>query len=108
MPGVFLPIPLAPTEQAAVLGAELGPSFATDGQPPRPGCGYGDDNHDHQARRPGQDSSESAAREKGLGDKNHPHTAPPGQAPDDGGAGTPASAAVCKEEPALGQLDTRN
>ncbi len=56
---------------------------ASAATPPRPGCGYGDSNHAHQAA-PGQDPM-GLRPGKGSGDRNHPHTAPPGQAPDDGG-----------------------
>jgi len=52
-------------------------------QTPRPGCGYGDDNHNHQAV-PGLDPL-NLRPGAGKGDKNHPHTAPPGQAPAGGG-----------------------
>ena len=51
--------------------------------PPRPGCGYGDTNHAHQAA-PGQDPL-NLRPGMGAGDENHVHTAPPGQAPVDGG-----------------------
>ncbi len=52
-------------------------------EPPRPGCGYGDDNHAHQAA-PGQDPM--MLRPGGTdSDRNHQHTAAPGQAPSDGG-----------------------
>lgn len=47
--------------------------------PPRPGCGYGDTNHAHQAA-PGRDPL-GLRPGLGLGDENHPHTFPPGQAP---------------------------
>lgn len=50
---------------------------------PRPGCGYGDSNHAHQAA-PGQDPL-NLRPGGGAGDPNHPHTAPPGQAPVTGG-----------------------
>ena len=56
-------------------------------EPPRPGCGYGDTNHAHQAA-PGLDPL-GLRPGKGLGDEQHPHTAPPGQAPD--GAGDQSS-----------------
>lgn len=52
-------------------------------EPPRPGCGYGDSNHSHQAA-PGQDPM-GLRPGAGNGDTNNMHTAPPGQAPDDGG-----------------------
>lgn len=52
-------------------------------EPPRPGCGYGDTNHAHQAA-PGQDPLRLRPG-AGTGDRNHPHTAPPGQAPEGGG-----------------------
>jgi len=56
---------------------------AADATPPRPGCGFGDENHAHQAA-PGRDPL-ALRPGKGTGDPNHDHTAPPGQAPDDGG-----------------------
>lgn len=52
-------------------------------EPPRPGCGYGDSNHAHQAA-PGLDPL-GLRPGRGLGDRNNQHTAPPGQAPADGG-----------------------
>lgn len=67
---------------------------------PRPGCGFGDDNHSHQAA-PGQDPSDlrpGKGSGKGNGAKNFTHTAPPGQAPDGAGvAGDPARG--CNEDP---------
>lgn len=51
--------------------------------PPRPGCGFGDMQHAHQAA-PGLDPL-GLRPGRGAGDQNHPHTAPPGQAPDGGG-----------------------
>ncbi|NHA68589.1 hypothetical protein [Phycicoccus flavus] len=57
-----------------------GPAAA---EPPRPGCGYGDTNHSHQAA-PGLDPL-GLRPGAGTGDPVHPHTAPPGQAPADGG-----------------------
>ncbi len=57
-----------------------GPALA---EPPRPGCGYGDGNHAHQAA-PGRDPL-GLRPGRGTGDPNHPHTAPPGQAPATGG-----------------------
>lgn len=51
--------------------------------PPRPGCGYGDTQHAHQAA-PGLDPL-GLRPGRGTGDESHPHTAPPGQAPEDGG-----------------------
>ncbi|MBG6218762.1 hypothetical protein IWX75_003249 [Arthrobacter sp. CAN_A6] len=50
---------------------------------PRPGCGYGDTNHAHQAAS-GRDPL-NLRPGNGSGDQNHPHAAPPGQAPEDGG-----------------------
>lgn len=52
-------------------------------EPPRPGCGYGDSNHSHQAA-PGRDPM-GLRPGAGNGDTNHKHTVPPGQAPDGGG-----------------------
>jgi len=65
-------------------------------QAPRPGCGYGDDNHSHQAA-PGLDPRNFRPG-KGAGDPNHQHTAPPGQAPVGGGVqGDPMFG--CKADP---------
>jgi len=58
----------------------VGPALAAA---PRPGCGYGDTNHAHQAA-PGQDPK-GLRPGSGAGDQNHPHTTPPGQAPQNGG-----------------------
>ncbi len=68
-----------PLLAALLLGA--GPASAET--PPRPGCGYGDTNHAHQAA-PGQDPM-MLRPGKGAGDKNHEHTTAPGQAPAGGG-----------------------
>lgn len=68
-----------------VLGLALAAPAAAEA--PRPGCGYGDDNHAHQAA-PGRDPL-GLRPGKGKGDDQHPHTAPPGQAPD--GAGDQSS-----------------
>ncbi len=46
---------------------------------PRPGCGYGDANHAHQAA-PGRDPL-GLRPGSGAGDTNHPHAGAPGQAP---------------------------
>lgn len=51
--------------------------------PPRPGCGYGDENHAHQAA-PGRDPMGLRPGD-GRGDDQHDHTLPPGQAPAGGG-----------------------
>ena len=95
--------PTSPTtpadDQTGALTPVVAVSFAqttSDGQPPRPGCGYGDDNHDHQAA-PGLDPL-NLRPGKGKGDPNHMHTAPPGQAPDDGGADTSVRRG-CKADP---------
>ncbi len=61
----------------------LGTVPASAQTPPRPGCGYGDANHAHQAA-PGQDPL-MLRPGRGTGDGNHVHTTAPGQAPDDGG-----------------------
>ncbi|MGI8658583.1 MAG: hypothetical protein ACR2K4_07430 [Candidatus Limnocylindria bacterium] len=58
-------------------------SAAMAATPPRPGCGYGDANHAHQAA-PGRDDL-GLRPGKGQGDAQHLHTFPPGQAPADGG-----------------------
>lgn len=65
-------------------------------EPPRPGCGYGDTNHSHQAA-PGQDPL-GLRPGRGLGDENNQHTAPPGQAPEDGGDQT-GPMRGCKDDP---------
>ena len=67
---------------AVALLPLLGMSPAS-AEAPRPGCGYGDDNHSHQAA-PGRDPLDLRPG-RGGGDGNHPHTAPPGQAPDGAG-----------------------
>lgn len=67
---------------AVVCLSLLGATSAA-AEPPRPGCGYGDDNHAHQAA-PGRDPL-NLRPGRGSGDDNHPHTAPPGQAPENGG-----------------------
>lgn len=64
--------------------------------PPRPGCGYGDTQHAHQAA-PGQDPH-GLRPGKGSGDTNHEHTAPPGQAPADGGDQS-GPMRGCKDDP---------
>lgn len=51
--------------------------------PPRPGCGYGDANHSHQAA-PGLDPL-GLRPGLGIGDDVHQHTTAPGLAPEDGG-----------------------
>lgn len=82
---------------AAALTAGLlaGPVGSASAAGPRPGCGYGDTNHNHQAA-PGLDPR-GLRPGKGIGDTNHPHTVPPGQAPDGGGeAGDPMRG--CKAE----------
>lgn len=69
---------------------------AAGAEPPRPGCGFGDDNHSHQAA-PGQDP-ENLRPGDGAGDDNHEHTVPPGLAPEDGGVqGDPARG--CGDDP---------
>lgn len=62
----------------ASIGIATGPAEAI---PPRPGCGFGDTNHSHQAA-PGLDPL-NLRPGNGTGDENHPHTMPPGQFPDD-------------------------
>lgn len=63
-------------------GSLLAPASAEQLQP-RPGCGYGDTNHNHQAA-PGLDPA-GLRPGNGFGDPNNEHTAPPGQAPEGGG-----------------------
>ncbi|WP_026535384.1 hypothetical protein [Arthrobacter sp. H14] len=69
-----------PALTVTLFGATAAPASA---EGPRPGCGYGDTNHAHQAA-PGRDPL-NLRPGNGSGDQNHPHTAPPGQAPEDGG-----------------------
>ncbi len=69
-----------PTLAIASALLVAGPAAA---EPPRPGCGFGDEQHSHQAA-PGLDPLDLRPG-AGVGDPNHQHTAPPGQAPDDGG-----------------------
>lgn len=85
--------PLASEPVQGISAAGLTTSFQ---QAPRPGCGFGDNNHTHQAA-PGQDPL-GLRPGKGKGDTNHPHTAPPGQAPVGGGVqGDPMRG--CKADP---------
>ncbi len=73
------------TRGVALAGLLLLASAATASAatPPRPGCGYGDENHAHQAA-PGRDPMGLRPGD-GRGDDRHDHTVPPGQAPADGG-----------------------
>lgn len=71
------------------------PAAFADG-PPRPGCGYGDDQHNHQAA-PGLDPL-NLRPGKGHGDENHEHTAPPGHLTEDDGAPDNPQRG-CKEDP---------
>jgi hypothetical protein len=59
----------------ALLLCSAGPALAQEGAP-RPGCGYGDDVHSHQAA-PGLDPM-GLRPGKGTGDTVNPHTFPPG------------------------------
>lgn len=73
----------------AALALGLPATAGADVQQPRPGCGYGDAKHNHQAA-PGRDPL-NLRPGAGRGDPNHEHTAPPGQAPPGGGQpGDPA------------------
>ena len=72
---------------AAMALSFTGAAAAEEPVPPRPGCGYGDTNHAHQAA-PGLDPL-GLRPGAGNGDENHPHTFPPGQAP--AGAGDQSS-----------------
>lgn len=65
------------------LAVVVASGSAASAEPPRPGCGFGDTQHAHQAA-PGQDPL-GLRPGAGTGDNVHPHTAPPGQAPADGG-----------------------
>lgn len=64
---------------AMFTGAAAGPAMATDTLQPRPGCGFGDTNHNHQAA-PGLDPA-GLRPGNGRGDDVHEHTAPPGLIP---------------------------
>ncbi len=65
---------------AALLVSAVGvPAAATDDLQPRPGCGFGDTNHNHQAA-PGRDPA-GLRPGHGYGDDNNEHTAPPGLIP---------------------------
>ena len=66
------------TAGSALVGAGTAAAEA-----PRPGCGYGDDNHSHQAA-PGLDPL-GLRPGLGVGDQVHEHTTAPGLAPDDAG-----------------------
>ncbi len=70
---------------ALLVGVAAGTAAADEDLQPRPGCGFGDANHNHQAA-PGLDP-EGLRPGHGLGDDVHPHTAPPGLIP--AGAGEP-------------------
>ncbi len=72
----------------------LGAAPASAETPPRPGCGYGDTNHAHQAA-PGQDPLRPG---ESTSDKNHEHTAAPGQAPA-GGDHPSGPMRGCKDDP---------
>ncbi len=73
----------------AIGGLTVGAGAAVSAEDlaPRPGCGYGDEQHNHQAA-PGLDPN-GLRPGKGTGDQVHPHTAPPGQIPV--GAGEPGN-----------------
>ena len=66
---------------SAVLltGLVAGPAGATEDLQPRPGCGFGDTNHTHQAA-PGLDPLKLRPGH-GHGAEIHEHTAPPGLIP---------------------------
>lgn len=64
---------------AMFIGILVGPAAATEELQPRPGCGFGDTNHNHQAA-PGLDP-EGLRPGHGHGDEVNEHTAPPGLIP---------------------------
>lgn len=64
---------------ALLVGVVAGPASATEELQPRPGCGFGDANHNHQAA-PGLDPAELRPGH-GHGDEVNEHTAPPGLIP---------------------------
>jgi hypothetical protein len=61
---------------ALLVGAAGVPAGATEDLQPRPGCGFGDTNRNHQAA-PGRDPA-GLRPGHGYGDDNNEHTAPPG------------------------------
>jgi hypothetical protein len=64
---------------ALLAGTVMGPASATEDLQPRPGCGFGDTNHNHQAA-PGLDPA-GLRPGHGYGDAVNEHTAPPGRIP---------------------------
>ena len=66
-----------------LVGGLAGSALADDELQPRPGCGFGDANHNHQAA-PGRDP-EGLRPGHGFGDEVNEHTAPPGLIPAGGG-----------------------
>jgi hypothetical protein len=62
-----------------LVGGLAGSALATEDLQPRPGCGFGDTNHNHQAA-PGLDPEELRPGH-GFGDEVNEHTAPPGLIP---------------------------
>jgi hypothetical protein len=64
---------------ALLVGAAVAPASATEDLQPRPGCGFGDANHNHQAA-PGRDPA-GLRPGHGYGDDVNEHTAPPGLIP---------------------------
>ena len=64
---------------ALLVGVAAGTASATEDLQPRPGCGFGDENHNHQAA-PGLDP-DGLRPGHGFGDEVNEHTAPPGLIP---------------------------
>ena len=62
-----------------LTGVMAGSALATEDLQPRPGCGFGDANHNHQAA-PGLDP-DGLRPGHGHGDQINEHTAPPGLIP---------------------------
>jgi hypothetical protein len=62
-----------------LVGTVGGTASATEDLQPRPGCGFGDTNHNHQAA-PGLDPA-GLRPGNGFGDTVNEHTAPPGLIP---------------------------
>ncbi len=77
----------------AIAATLLVGSNAALGATPRPGCGFGDPNHSHQAA-PGQDplGLRPGATES---DRNHPHTFAPGTADIDAGPAADSPSRGC-------------
>lgn len=89
----------SPVLAVGLLGA-VAP--AASAEAPRPGCGYGDPNHSHQAA-PGRDYLEFKPG-YGTGDEQNEHTTAPGQASQagvDAGDAADSPRRGCDADPAV-------